>query len=160
EGYRVSDEQTIARVLQARLSRPVANLGVAGYGPMQELVVLKREGARLKPSVVVWFFFEGNDVYDDENFEALLKDQETRADPSDKANVRIAQQSWSRRSFTLNALSLLRLGVRSIGPKTPYPYFGYLSLPGSGNQTVYFLEVATMIPWGGHEAACWERSRK
>ena len=65
EGRYVSDDQTISRFLQDRLGRAVANLGVAGYGTAQELIVLKQDGMRLKPRIVIWFFFEGNDLYND-----------------------------------------------------------------------------------------------
>ena len=69
EGWYVSDDQTVATRLQSYIRRPVANLGVAGYGSKQELIVLRGDAADLKPKVVVWFFFEGNDLYDDQNFE-------------------------------------------------------------------------------------------
>jgi hypothetical protein len=72
EGAYVSDDQTVARRLQIYLERPVANLGVAGYGPMQELRVLKRDGLRYQPKTVIWFFFEGNDLYDDHGFDNTL----------------------------------------------------------------------------------------
>jgi hypothetical protein len=161
EGYRVSDEQTAARVLQARLGRPVANLGVAGYGPMQELVVLKQDAARLKPAVVVWFFFEGNDLYDDANFEALLLDQAPGGRGPAGPKEQSAQQSWPRRSFTLNALGLLRPWAGSLVPsRARWPYYGYLPRPDGAEEKVYFLDSAAMIPWGSYEATCWERSRK
>src|SRR5262249_25131700 len=40
------------------------NLGVSGYGPQQELVVLKRFGLPRNPRLVVWQFTEWNDVID------------------------------------------------------------------------------------------------
>jgi hypothetical protein len=73
DGWYVTEKETTASLLQAELAKPVANLGVAGYGTMQELIVLKREAPRLRPSVVVWFFFEGNDFYDDWVCEKTLK---------------------------------------------------------------------------------------
>jgi hypothetical protein len=161
EGWRISDEQTMARELQRRLDRPVANLGVAGYGPMQELVVLKKDGLRLKPSVVVWFFFEGNDIYDDEAFEAFLEDQ--AADPSAQPKDLAAQESFRRRSFTMNALGLL---IRWVVPSrfwpggNPHTDFGQLSLPGREDQTVYFLDSSPLIPWSDHEVECWKRSQR
>lgn len=67
EGWYVSDEETVASRLSARLGRPVANLGVAGYGTLQELRVLEGDALARQPEVVVWFFFEGNDLYDDQD---------------------------------------------------------------------------------------------
>jgi hypothetical protein len=152
EGWRVSDEQTAARLLQARLGRPVANLGVAGYGPMQELVVLKQDALRLKPAAVVWFFFEGNDLYDDANFEASLGERARGAAPA-------SHQPWRRRSFTLSALRLLGRWCDPLLPGSA-PYYGTLSLPGREGQAEYFADDAAMVPWGSYEAACWDRSRK
>jgi PAS domain S-box-containing protein len=45
-------------------SKTVANLGQAGYGPQQELAVLKRYALPLHPKYVVWVFYEGNDLLD------------------------------------------------------------------------------------------------
>jgi hypothetical protein len=161
EGWRVSDEQTMARVMQARLDRPIANLGVAGYGPKQELVVLKKDGVRLKPSIVVWFFFEGNDIYDDESFEAFMEDQ--AADPSAPPKDLASKDNFPRRSFTMNALGLV---IRWIIPSrfwpggNPHTDFGHLSLPGRQDQTVYFLDGMPMIPWSDHEVDCWNHTQK
>ena len=85
EGGYVSDDQVVSRFLQDRLGRPVANLGVAGYGTAQELVVLKRDAMPLAPRVVIWFFFEGNDLYNDQDFEnAMLAARDARSDRMDR----------------------------------------------------------------------------
>lgn len=49
--------------LSHQLQTSVANLGISGYGPEQELVVLKRYALNLQPKTIVWVFFEGNDFY-------------------------------------------------------------------------------------------------
>jgi hypothetical protein len=53
-------------VLTSRLAQlqrtTVANLGQLGYGPQQELAVLKRYAVHLQPKTVVWVFYEGNDL--------------------------------------------------------------------------------------------------
>jgi hypothetical protein len=71
QGDYVSDDQTTASLLEQRLGRPVANLGVAGYGIAQELVVLRRDALRLAPRIVIWFLFEGNDLYNGQDFENM-----------------------------------------------------------------------------------------
>ena len=48
--------------LRKSLGTTVANLGVIGYGPEQELIVLKRYALNLQPKTIVWVFFEGNDL--------------------------------------------------------------------------------------------------
>jgi hypothetical protein len=40
------------------------NLGVLGAGPLSELGVLREYAAPKQPRVVVWFFYEGNDIED------------------------------------------------------------------------------------------------
>jgi len=40
----------------------VLNLGVGGFGPLLELAALEEYAVPLKPPVVVWVFFEGNDL--------------------------------------------------------------------------------------------------
>jgi lysophospholipase L1-like esterase len=48
-----------------RKSYPASlNLGVSGSGPLLTLAVLKEYAALVKPKVVVWFYFEGNDLDD------------------------------------------------------------------------------------------------
>ncbi|MEX2049014.1 MAG: SGNH/GDSL hydrolase family protein [Gemmatimonadota bacterium] len=52
--------------LPARLrsSFEVLNLGTAGAGPLQELAILREYVAPLMPPVVVWVYYEGNDLWD------------------------------------------------------------------------------------------------
>ena len=98
EGAYVSDDEVVSGFLQARLRRPVANLGVAGYGTAQELIVLERDALPFEPRVVIWFFFEGNDLYNDQEFEnALLAPRERRAE------AWTARHGWWRRSLVRNA---------------------------------------------------------
>jgi hypothetical protein len=65
-------------VVSARLGRhyrvPVANYGMMTYGPYQELEVTRRYALPLRPKVVVWLFFEGNDLGDVRYYEWATKD--------------------------------------------------------------------------------------
>lgn len=64
-GYGVSDEQAFPHLLTVRDNGLEAvNLGVEGYGPGQELLVLQREGLRDDPDVVVLAFCLRNDFVD------------------------------------------------------------------------------------------------
>jgi hypothetical protein len=74
EGYLTSEANLFTTFLAELQGKPVANLGHSGYGPQQELAVLKRFGVSLKPKIVIWAFFEGNDFMDAERYdnEALL----------------------------------------------------------------------------------------
>jgi lysophospholipase L1-like esterase len=69
EGMQVNLDQTFCQVLEERLSqrgRPceVLNLGISGYGPLQELLLAREELPRLKPDCVVLALFLDNDIAD------------------------------------------------------------------------------------------------
>ncbi|OHB71204.1 MAG: hypothetical protein A2V70_10960 [Planctomycetes bacterium RBG_13_63_9] len=72
EGFAVAEERTCSAQLARLLDVEVANLGHDDYGPPQELIVLRKFGLPLRPRVVVWFFFEGNDLLDLADFEIAL----------------------------------------------------------------------------------------
>jgi hypothetical protein len=64
-GYGVSDEQAFPHLLSVRnASLEVVNLGVEGYGPGQELLVLQREGLGEDPDLVVLAVCLRNDFVD------------------------------------------------------------------------------------------------
>lgn len=157
EGWYVSDEQTTARYLQTHLGRPVVNLGVAGYGTLQEFLVLKQDAVRFRPKVVIWFFFEGNDLYDDQRFENYLlkpfSEKETTASPKGFAN----EQGWTQQSFTLTLIRWLRRISASILP-THSPYFGRIVGPRKREQTVYFANYAA-VPWDEWMRRRWKKTR-
>ena len=153
EGRYVSDDRIVSRVLEARLRRPVANLGVAGYGSAQELVVLERDGLPLEPRVVIWFFFEGNDLYNDHEFDnALTAPREIRA------TAWTARHPWWRRSFLRNAYAELRLLLSPIVPGF-CPDFGIVSDgPSRGQRVLFWPEAA--VPWTAFEQGRWERTKQ
>lgn len=59
--------------LERALGMTVQNYGTAGFGPQQELLVLKDFVARHRPRVVVLAFFAGNDIFDAEAFDAFQR---------------------------------------------------------------------------------------
>ena len=63
EGYMTPESKLATTLLGQLQGKTVANLGHSGYGPQQELVVLKRYGLPLHPHTVIWAFFEGNDLF-------------------------------------------------------------------------------------------------
>lgn len=152
EGHYVSDEQVVSRLLEARLRRPVANLGVAGYGAAQELLVLKLDALPLEPRAVIWFFFEGNDLYNDHEFEnALLAPREVRA------TALTARHGWRRRSFARNAYAQLRLLLYPLVPRH-YPHYASLTGgPHHGQKILFWPEAAA--PWTDFERSRWERAQ-
>lgn len=95
EAAEVARSETVVVQLGQRLGVPVVNLGQSGYGPQQELIVLKRYGAPLAPKTVVWFLFGGNDLGDVDTYEW----RRTHLDEF------LAPPPFSARTFTRNAMS-------------------------------------------------------
>jgi hypothetical protein len=62
-GYCVPSDRNFAALIREHHPRTV-NLGIAGTGPLAQLAVLRERVTSLRPSVVVWFYFEGNDLVD------------------------------------------------------------------------------------------------
>lgn len=78
-GLFVAPEETFPKRLEVLLPDTEAlNLGVQGYGPDQELLILRRYGKALKPDVVVWSLFPSNDYND------LIKNRLFEESPSGK----------------------------------------------------------------------------
>ena len=150
-------------LLSTRLGRlldaEVANLGQGAYGPQQELVVLRRYGLPLNPKIVLWFFFEGNDLVDAQRYERLI------------ASVEL--HDFKERSFAKNALlALARLTAppprgdadearrRScrLTEDGETLYFGYAGSPLSTEELAslqiaqqYFLEARRLASENGAE---------
>ena len=91
----VATDDLFTTRLESALTEPVVNLGVGGYGPQQELVVLERDALPLAPRLVLWFFFEGNDLNDARRFDH---------DASDSAGSELA---FETRSCVANAAATI-----------------------------------------------------
>ena len=68
-GYGVDEKVTWPSQLARLSGLTVANLGISGYGPGSELAMLRQEGLRLQPRLVLWQFF-ANDLLDATSFAA------------------------------------------------------------------------------------------
>jgi hypothetical protein len=158
EGWYVSDEHTVAAQLSTRLERPVANLGVAGYGTLQALRVLKGDALRRQPRIVAWFFFEGNDLYDDQSFENfLLAEPPGSEDRTAHPEGLTRNHGWSERSFVRNAfVQLRRWSPRLIAKQAPY--WARLARKGQRSQRVYFFDYGA-VPWTDYEEDRWATAR-
>jgi hypothetical protein len=152
QGDYVSDEQTVSSLLQGRLGQPVANLGVAGYGTAQELIVLERDALPLDPRIVVWFFFEGNDLYNDQEFENVL------AIPREARTTGWTEgHGWRLRSLVRSGYPQLRLMLYPLVP-SHCPHFGTVtSGPHRGRKVLFASEAAW--PWTDFERGRWDRAR-
>lgn len=155
EGWYVSDAQTVAAQLASRLQRPVANLGVAGYGTLQQLRVLKGDALARKPTAIAWFFFEGNDLYDDQTFSnALVAGPPTAADLAASRGGLTHTHGWRERSFVINLFQRIR---RASDPVIPAQAPFWARLPGH-DQRVYFFPYSA-VPWTDYEEMRWAIAR-
>jgi lysophospholipase L1-like esterase len=99
--------------LESVLSVPVQNYGTAGFGPQQELLVLKDFVAPRRPRTVVLAFFAGNDIFDAEAFDAFQRSggSAKRAQPGWRISSVISRaESW----FVVSAL---RAGGRGLATR-------------------------------------------
>ena len=158
EGAYNDDADVVARRLEARLGRPVASLAVAGFGTMQELVVIDRIAPRFAPQVIVWFFFEGNDLYDDREFEAVMQLSPAVMAKGTGAEGMRAFHGWKVRSFSLNALALLRRWADPVFPNHA-PYVARLASPERPGELVLFADYAKW-PWTEAVAARWTKAQE
>jgi len=67
-GVCVPSEKGFVAVIRAQHPATV-NLGVNSHGPLTSLATLKEYGPTLKPKLVLWFYYEGNDLRDLDGWE-------------------------------------------------------------------------------------------
>jgi hypothetical protein len=130
------EETTVstAQLMTTRLAhfdnRVVANLGQYGYGPLEELAVLKRYALPLHPRTVLWMFYEGNDLKDVIHYRNVTA--RTHKPPS----------YWTRfreRSFTSNALAQVYFRMRPVFRPSGIKHSGVMQTSDGNKFTVYFL---------------------
>jgi hypothetical protein len=74
EGAQVAESEVLTAQLSRLTGFTVANLGRSGYGPQQELAVLRRFALSRRPRTCVWAFYEGNDLQDVIAYESYRRD--------------------------------------------------------------------------------------
>lgn len=138
EAPMVADAALSTTLLSRLQGRTVANLGNSGYGPQQELGVLKRYGLALQPKTVIWAFFEGNDFTNTDEYDvkvALMAGKNPRW-----------QDFWFR-SLSRNLLSLY---FRNASVCEPNPriqqYRGRFSDRSNGTMPVFFAPTEVVYP--------------
>ncbi len=68
EASHVSEEESFVQRIARGAGMRAVNLGRGGYGPQQELIVLRRYALQYRPKLIIWQFFTGNDVSDAEEY--------------------------------------------------------------------------------------------
>ena len=143
EGFNANDDEVVARKLEERLGRPVESMGVSGYGTLQNLIVLDKDAPKLDPKVAVFFFFEGNDLYDDFRIEETWNYWDPDYSSSSLGMAKF--HTWKQRSFVRNFLGY---AMRWLDPIVPNhaPYAAPIASGPRKGETVLFASYAA-IPW-------------
>src|SRR5262245_29332244 len=158
EGHLVSDDETCSVQLARLTGLTVGNFGQSGYGSAQELRILELVGLEQKPRTVVWFFYEGNDLYDDQDF----KNNQDYLESEGKENARNQKALSSRwkfkgASFTVNAFLALRRAADPIVPNQ-MPYFGWFKDDQDRRTRIYFHDDCE-YPLGDYELGLFENTK-
>ncbi len=152
EGWHVSDGETCSDKLAELTGLSVANLAQSGYGTLQELHMFERHGLELSPRLVVWFFYEGNDLYDDESFENAVSFYRTHGLPKAHRLELLSWAQFSRASFSANLFRWVRRLADPLAPNN-MPYFGWFSENQGDRQRILFSSECMS------DLSEWERGR-
>ena len=117
--------------------KTVANLGQSGYGPQQELAVLKRYALPLHPKSIVWVFYEGNDLLDAEDYARKVASLNSVWNSMDGV--------WNR-SLTKNSLLWLMRSIQGCVPKPSVEGNHGTVLDDEENEhRLYFMDHSSMV---------------
>ncbi len=158
EGAYVSDDETSSVRLHELAGVPVANLGVSGYGTLQEEIVFQRYALPLHPRVVVWFFFEGNDLDDDQSFENMMAYERGVRAPA-------VPEPWASRFRRVRDRSLVWntfLQIRQISdPLVPNAVdaLGYFHDAAGRERGMLFFDFYATREFGDFERARFEKTK-
>jgi lysophospholipase L1-like esterase len=97
--------------LEHATGRSVQNYGTAGFGPQQELLVLKDFVAAHRPRLVILAYFSGNDMFDAEAFAEFQQSGGTSRRPDQGWRIKDVVS----RADTWFVVSALRAGGRWLG---------------------------------------------
>ena len=159
EGAYISDEETAAVRLHELTGQRVANLGVSGYGPQQELRILETYALPLKPHLVAWFFFEGNDFDDDQGYEnAMAYEHGVPAPPAPAESRGMRWRALLNRSLTLNAFMQLRQLLDPIVPNA-VDSVGWFRDRNGLSHRFYFYDFYATRELGEYERARFESAK-
>lgn len=116
EGAHAAEDELITTRLAAELggTETVVNLGQSGYGPEQELHVLRRYGLPRRPSVCVWAFYEGNDLADVADYAVQINEARESL-----RTGRGTAASLGERGFIANALGFVLRTWIDPAPRLP-----------------------------------------
>jgi len=131
-------EQIASSVLAGELDLSVMNLGTGGYGPQEELAILERFGLPARPRIVIWVFYEGNDLMNYHQYRFVMADwdgwvSKHRSYPARsflpnalEATARVTRPENTDRSLAISRAGVLKPPSRMQGQTM---YFGYQCPP-------------------------------
>jgi hypothetical protein len=143
EGAYVSDDETAASDLERMTGWSVANLGRSGYGTLQELEVVRLFALPLQPRAVAWFFFEGNDLYDDDTYENALAYLHEHGSYAAEKRHAPDLAAFREASLSVNAFRWLRRVLDPIVPVSA-PSYGLFHEPRGEDVKLYFYKDAAL----------------
>jgi hypothetical protein len=148
EGAFVSEKKLVTSQLADLRGTTVANLGQIGYGPQQQLIVLRRFALGFKPRAVVWMFFEGNDLKNIHFYNKTTAEWDTAL----SSFHRFLDRSFSRNAFLAFA--------RMVGNPRPSgaPRSGLFKAQNGQTLRLYFLYP--MHPLTAQEEAALQETGK
>lgn len=120
-GVCVGAEDQLATLIRGEIPNTL-NAGVLGAGPLTELAVLREYVSSTKPRIVLWFFYEGNDIED------LTKEEHSSLsrylDPTYRQDLAAKQSTVDSllRAYADSVLGSVATTTPSLGP-------GLLRLP-------------------------------
>ncbi|MCB0320685.1 MAG: hypothetical protein KDD60_07130 [Bdellovibrionales bacterium] len=110
ESLLTSSSEHFITLTSKALQLPIRNLGQLWYGPQQELEVLRRYTIPHQPKIVVWAFFEGNDLTDYLRYERMMHTW-----PALQSKL----ESYVDRSLLKNSLRAIRRKLQGEITKSP-----------------------------------------
>jgi hypothetical protein len=151
EGAYVSDEETAAVRLHDLTDRAVVNLGVSGYGTLQELKVLEKYAVPLQPRLIAWFFFEGNDLDDDQRYEnAMAYESGVPAAGPSAAPWAARWRRIAARSLTRNVFTEARQLADWLVPNSVESFGWFRDINGDAHR-FYFYDFYATRTFGEYE---------
>lgn len=141
-----TDSDTFGKRLEKHLpGRKVRSFGVAGYGPIQYLEVLKRYGIRQNAKVALFCFYEGNDIWNIQEYLKWKKDGDSLAAyaPGSKGLLSryftVVSSIW--RSLKSSVWTAAELMLRRITQsRYVHPDIAVLRLPNGHVHKVLFVD--------------------
>ena len=160
EGWFVSDGDTCSDKLAGRTGLIVANLAQSGYGTLQELRILQRHAPGLSPRLVIWFFYEGNDLYDDEDFEDAVAYYQQVGGTIDELRHRLGYRRTSFReaSFSINTFVVLRRSCDWLVPNNMPNVGWFRDDQGIRQRILFYNDYVSQL--GDYELGRFEKTKQ